>query len=107
LASLTETNDHGVEGHGVEGHGVAGQWTAYKKSGTRELRDQLIVHYAPLVKFVAGRISAGLPRYVDGADLASYGIIGLIDAIERFDPGHKVKFETYAMPRIRGAIIPG
>jgi RNA polymerase sigma factor for flagellar operon FliA len=105
LASLTETNDHGVEGHGVEGHGVAGQWTAYKKSGTRELRDQLIVHYAPLVKFVAGRISAGLPRYVDGADLASYGIIGLIDAIERFDPGHKVKFETYAMPRIRGAII--
>ena len=105
MASLTETNDHGVEGHGVEGHGVAGQWTAYKKSGTRELRDQLIVHYAPLVKFVAGRISAGLPRYVDGADLASYGIIGLIDAIERFDPGHKVKFETYAMPRIRGAII--
>jgi RNA polymerase sigma factor for flagellar operon FliA len=105
LVSLTETNDHGVEGHGVEGHGVAGQWTAYKKSGTRELRDQLIVHYAPLVKFVAGRISTGLPRYVDGADLASYGIIGLIDAIERFDPGHKVKFETYAMPRIRGAII--
>jgi len=77
----------------------------YKKSGTRQLRDQLIVHYAPLVKFVAGRISAGLPRHVDEADLASYGIIGLIDAIERFDPGLNVKFETYAIPRIRGAII--
>jgi RNA polymerase sigma factor for flagellar operon FliA len=100
LASLTETNDHDVRGHGV-----ADQWAVFKSSGTRELRDQLIVHYAPLVKFVAGRISAGLPRYVDEADLASYGIIGLIDAIERFDPGHNVKFETYAMPRIRGAII--
>jgi len=100
LASLTETNDHDVKGHGV-----ADQWAVFKSSGTRELRDQLIVHYAPLVKFVAGRISAGLPRYVDEADLASYGIIGLIDAIERFDPGHNVKFETYAMPRIRGAII--
>ena len=53
----------------------------------------------------AGRISAGLPRHVDEADLASYGIIGLIDAIERFDPGLNVKFETYAIPRIRGAII--
>ena len=100
MASLTETNDHDVKGHGV-----ADQWAVFKSSGTRELRDQLIVHYAPLVKFVAGRISAGLPRYVDEADLASYGIIGLIDAIERFDPGHNVKFETYAMPRIRGAII--
>ena len=100
MASLTQTDDHDVKGHGV-----AGQWAAYKEWGTRELRDQLIVHYAPLVKFVAGRISAGLPRYVDEADLASYGIIGLIDAIERFDPGHNVKFETYAMPRIRGAII--
>ncbi|HWE70497.1 MAG TPA: RNA polymerase sigma factor WhiG [Acidimicrobiales bacterium] len=100
MASITETTDQGGQSHGV-----ASQWSAYKKSGTRELRDTLIVHYAPLVKFVAGRISAGLPRHVDEADLASYGIIGLIDAIERFDPSLNVKFETYAIPRIRGAII--
>ncbi|HEX3839589.1 MAG TPA: FliA/WhiG family RNA polymerase sigma factor [Acidimicrobiales bacterium] len=100
MASTTETTDQDGQSHGV-----ASQWSAYKKSGTRELRDHLIVHYAPLVKFVAGRISAGLPRHVDEADLASYGIIGLIDAIERFDPGLNVKFETYAIPRIRGAII--
>ncbi|HWD52158.1 MAG TPA: RNA polymerase sigma factor WhiG [Acidimicrobiales bacterium] len=100
MASLTETTDQGGPGHGI-----ASQWAVYKKSGARELRDQLIVHYSPLVKFVAGRISAGLPRHVDEADLASYGIIGLIDAIERFDPGLNVKFETYAIPRIRGAII--
>ena len=69
------------------------------------LRDQLIVHYAPVVKYVAGRVSVGLPRHVDEADLASYGIIGLIDAIERFEPLGNIKFETYAIPRIKGAII--
>jgi RNA polymerase sigma factor for flagellar operon FliA len=58
-----------------------------------------------LVKYVAGRVSVGLPRHVDEADLASYGIIGLIDAIERFEPVRKIKFETYAIPRIKGAII--
>ena len=54
---------------------------------------------------MAGRVAVGLPRHVDGADLASYGIIGLIDAIERFEPVRKIKFETYAIPRIKGAII--
>lgn len=87
------------------GHGIDALWTEYKKTGDRHLRDQLIVHYAPVVKYVAGRVSVGLPRHVDEADLASYGIIGLIDAIERFEPLRNIKFETYAIPRIKGAII--
>jgi RNA polymerase sigma factor for flagellar operon FliA len=87
------------------GHGIDTLWAEYKKSGARALRDQLIVHYAPVVKYVAGRVSVGLPRHVDEADLASYGIIGLIDAIERFEPDRKLRFETYAVPRIKGAII--
>ncbi|HEY4946444.1 MAG TPA: RNA polymerase sigma factor WhiG, partial [Acidimicrobiales bacterium] len=87
------------------GHGVDGLWAEYKKTGARKLRDQLILHYAPVVKYVAGRVSVGLPRHVDEADLASYGIIGLIDAIERFEPLRNIKFETYAIPRIKGAII--
>ena len=86
-------------------HGVARLWAEYKRTGERHLRDQLIVHYAPVVKYVAGRVSVGLPRHVDESDLASYGVIGLIDAIERFDPVRNVKFETYAIPRIKGAII--
>ncbi len=80
-------------------------WAEYKQSGDRLMRDQLIVLYSPLVKYVAARVAIGLPQHVDTADLVSYGIIGLIDAIDRFDPVRQVKFETYAIPRIRGAII--
>ncbi|HUY63650.1 MAG TPA: RNA polymerase sigma factor WhiG [Acidimicrobiales bacterium] len=80
-------------------------WAEYKKSGDRQLRDQLIVLFSPLVKYVAARVAVGLPQHVDGSDLVSYGIIGLIDAIDRYDPVRKVKFETYAIPRIKGAII--
>ncbi|HXW33836.1 MAG TPA: RNA polymerase sigma factor WhiG [Acidimicrobiales bacterium] len=80
-------------------------WEEYKSSGERGLRDQLIVLYSPLVKYVAARVAVGLPQHVDGSDLVSYGIIGLIDAIDRFDPVRAVKFETYAIPRIKGAII--
>ena len=61
--------------------------------------------YAPLVKFVAGRVGAGLPSHVDDEDLISYGLLGLMRAIERFEPEREIKFETYAIPRIRGAII--
>jgi len=57
------------------------------------------------VKYVAGRMASGLPAHVEEADLISYGLIGLISAIERFDLGREIKFETYAIPRIRGAII--
>jgi len=79
-------------------------WTQ-RVSGDATARTALILHYAPLVKFVAGRIGAGLPAVVETQDLVSYGTLGLIDAIDRFDPGHGVRFETYAAPRIRGAII--
>jgi RNA polymerase sigma factor for flagellar operon FliA len=84
---------------------VAPLWTEYKAKGGQSLRDRLIVHYSPLVKFVAGRVGAGLPRSVDQADLVSYGIFGLIDAIEKFEPERGFKFETYAINRIKGAIL--
>lgn len=80
-------------------------WDDYKRTGSREARDRLIVHYSPLVKFVAGRVSVGLPQNIEQADLVSYGIFGLIDAIDKFDPARGIKFETYAINRIKGAII--
>ena len=80
-------------------------WQEYRKSKDQELRDRLILTYAPLVKFVAGRVGASLPAHVDEQDLVSYGLLGLIGAIERFDPDREIKFETFAMARIRGAII--
>ena len=80
-------------------------WAEYKRVGSRELRDQLIVHYSPLVKYVAGRVGTGLPQNVDQADLVSYGIFGLIDAIEKFDLDRGFKFETYAIARIKGNIL--
>jgi RNA polymerase sigma factor for flagellar operon FliA len=80
-------------------------WLQYRKSGDQALRDRLILTYAPLVKYVAGRLGSGLPAHVDEGDLVSYGLLGLIGAIERYDPGRDVKFETYAIARIKGAII--
>jgi RNA polymerase sigma factor FliA len=80
-------------------------WREYRETGDRALRDRLILTYAPLVKFVAGRLGASLPAHVDEQDLASYGLLGLIGAIERFDPDRQIKFETYAISRIKGAII--
>jgi RNA polymerase sigma factor FliA len=84
---------------------VADLWQQYKTDGTREARERLILHYSPLVKFVAGRVAAGLPQNIEQADLVSYGIFGLIDAIDKFDPKRGFKFETYAISRIKGAII--
>lgn len=80
-------------------------WVDYKATGAREVRDELIVHYSPLVKYVAGRVAVGLPHNVEQSDLVSYGIFGLIDAIEKFDPARGYKFETYAIARIKGAIL--
>src|SRR4029077_7773716 len=80
-------------------------WSAYKTHATRDVRDQLIVHYSPLVKYVAGRVAVGLPQNVEQSDLVSYGIFGLIDAIEKFDPARGYKFESYAIARIKGAIL--
>jgi RNA polymerase sigma factor for flagellar operon FliA len=80
-------------------------WRRYKSSGDQRARERLVVAYAPLVKYVAGRMSSGLPAHVEEADLISYGLGGLISAIERFDMSREIKFETYAITRIRGAII--
>ena len=80
-------------------------WAEYKAKGENHARERLILHYSPLVKFVAGRVAAGLPQNIEQADLVSYGIFGLIDAIDKFDPGRGFKFETYAISRIKGAII--
>lgn len=82
-------------------------WERYKSDGDANARDELILNYSPLVKYVAGRLAAGLPQTVDTADLISYGIFGLIDAVEKYDPERCIKFETYAIARIRGAIIDG
>ncbi|MFE9428453.1 RNA polymerase sigma factor WhiG [Kitasatospora sp. NPDC006697] len=80
-------------------------WRSYKAGGDAKLREQLILHYSPLVKYVAGRVGVGLPANVEQADFVSSGVFGLIDAIEKFDPDRAIKFETYAISRIRGAII--
>jgi RNA polymerase sigma factor FliA len=83
------------------------QWQRWLRRRNLAARDHLIVSYSPLVKFIAGRVGAGLPASVDPGDLVSSGVFGLIDAIERFDPSQGVKFETFATPRIRGAIYDG
>src|SRR5213593_3046760 len=80
-------------------------WSSYKETEHQNLRDQLILHYSPLVKYVAARVAVGLPQRVEAADLVSYGIFGLIDAIEKFDLDRGYKFETYAIARIKGAIL--
>lgn len=80
-------------------------WHAWKGSADADARERLILHYAPLVKYVASRVATGLPSSVEQADLVSYGMFGLIDALTKFEPGRGNKFETYAIPRIRGAII--
>ncbi|MGZ4617682.1 MAG: RNA polymerase sigma factor WhiG [Frankiaceae bacterium] len=84
---------------------VLGLWEEFKQSGDQQLRERLILHYSPLVKYVAGRVGVGLPSNIEQADLVSYGIFGLIDAIEKFDLSRAIKFETYAISRIKGAII--
>ena len=80
-------------------------WREYRKTHTQEVRDTLIRQYAPLVKYVAGKISVGMPHNVDFDDLVGFGVFGLFDAIEKFDFDKHVKFKTYAVTRIRGAIF--
>jgi RNA polymerase sigma factor for flagellar operon FliA len=80
-------------------------WQRYAETKDPALRNKLIVTYAPLVKLVAGRLAVSIGGHVEFDDLVSYGIFGLIDAIDRFNPGKNIKFETYASIRIRGSII--
>ncbi len=88
-----------------EYHDITEIWDRYREHGDADARDRLIVHYAPLVKFVASRVAAGLPGSVEQPELVSNGVFGLIDAISKFEPERGFKFETYAMSRIRGAIL--
>src|SRR5919107_3785028 len=92
-----ETNVKSVE--------LKDQWHQYKRDGDARARERLVVAYSPLVKYVAGRMASGLPAHVEEADLISYGLGGLISAIERFELEREIKFETYAITRIKGAII--
>src|SRR5215218_2927543 len=80
-------------------------WRRYKSTGDEQARERLVVAYSPLVKYVSGRMASGLPAHVEEADLISYGLVGLISAIQRFEPEREIKFETYAITRIKGAII--
>lgn len=80
-------------------------WSQYKESASERVREALILNYSPLVKYVASRLAVGLPQNVEQADLVSYGMFGLIDAIDKFEPERGYKFETYAISRIKGAIL--
>ncbi len=80
-------------------------WERFKKTEDSDMRDQLLTDYLPLVKNVAGRMAAGFPKSVELNDLINTGVIGLIEAFNNFDPERGVKFETFAVPRIRGAIL--
>lgn len=84
---------------------VAETWKSFKETGDIRLRNELVVHYQPLLNQVAARVGKGLPSHVEREDLVSYGVFGVIDAIEKFDIDKGVKFETYAVSRIRGSII--
>lgn len=80
-------------------------WRKYQKGKDPEIREYFTIKYAPLVKYVAGKVAIGMPHNVEFDDLVSYGSFGLLDAIEKFDPNRDIKFKTYAMTRIRGAIF--
>ena len=84
---------------------IAALWRRYKIGKDPMARERLVLTYAPLCKYVAGRLGSTLPSYIDLEDLTSYGLVGLLDAIDRFEPSRGVKFETFALARIRGAII--
>ena len=80
-------------------------WKEYRKTRSPDLRDKIIRQYMPLVKYVAGKVGVGMPSSVEFDDLVGFGQFGLLDAIEKFDPDKNVKFKTYAVTRIRGAIF--
>lgn len=82
-------------------------WAEFQAGGDAQLREALIDHYAALVPYIARRVAANAPAHVDREEFISYGYFGLIDAVDRFEPGRGIKFETYASKRIRGAILDG
>ena len=80
-------------------------WRDYRENGSHEAREALILKYVHLVRYAAGRIAIGLPNYIEIDDLFAAGVMGLIQAIEKFDPSRQIKFETYAVPRIKGSML--
>ncbi len=80
-------------------------WLLFKKNRDPEIRDMFVKQYAPLVKYVAGKVAMVMPHNVEFDDLVGFGVFGLFDAINKFDPEKHVKFKTYAVTRIRGAIL--
>lgn len=79
-------------------------WQDYQQSRDPKIREAFVIQYAPLVKYVAGKVMMGMPNNIEFDDLVGYGVFGLLDAIEKFDPNRDIKFKTYAVTRIRGAI---
>jgi RNA polymerase sigma factor for flagellar operon FliA len=92
-------------GNAWEGRSEEELWKLYRKTSDSTIRDYFIKQYAPLVKYVAGKVAIGMPHNVDFDDLVGYGVFGLFDAIEKYDPTKHVKFKTYAVTRIRGSIF--
>jgi RNA polymerase sigma factor for flagellar operon FliA len=88
-----------------EGKSEAELWKLYRKMRNPEIRDYFVKQYAPLVKYVAGKVAIGMPNNVEFDDLVGFGVFGLFDAIEKYDPAKHVKFKTYAVTRIRGSIF--
>lgn len=80
-------------------------WTTFVRTRCPRTRDRLILTYAPLVKYAAGRVGSALPDHVEQSELISDGLVGLIEAVDRFRPAEGVKFESYALPRIKGAMV--
>lgn len=102
---MGETVSQGASSASKAAADIEALWSSYKKEQDIEQRNALIEHYLPLVRLVAGRLAIGLPSHVDRDDLLSSGFFGLLDAIERYDPTRRNKFETYAGVRIRGAML--
>ncbi len=101
-ASVTAVdNEHSAD------HSVDALWERFKQHDDQDARNRLVIHYSPLVKFVAGRVRSGLPPAIEQADLVSDGVIGLMDALDKFEPARGLQFQTYAVTRIRGAMVDG
>ena len=105
VVEVIKVEDDHLDAVAANDAAIKALWREFKTTNDQALRETLILHYSPLVKYVAGRVGVGLPPNIEQADLVSYGIFGLIDAIEKFDIERAIKFETYAISRVRGAII--
>jgi RNA polymerase sigma factor for flagellar operon FliA len=103
--AVTPTSAGSASGSTRAEIGVAELWRRFRESGDEQARERLVVAYTPLVKYVARQVRARMPAHVATADLVSYGMVGLMTAIDRFRPDRETKFDTYAMVRIRGAML--